>query len=49
MAGQRPVASNVALDMLYQVMSRDLLQRLRMTIKMACDGGTFARRRQYFA
>ena len=46
---QHLVASDVALDMLHQTMPRALLQRLRMTIKMACDGGTFARRRQYFA
>jgi hypothetical protein len=25
------------------------LQRFRMTIEMACSGGTFARRRWYFA
>jgi hypothetical protein len=46
---QRPVASFVALDMLHRAMPHALLQRLRMTIKMACNGGTFARRCQYFA
>ena len=38
---QRPVASDVALDMMHRVMPRALLQRLRMTIEMACDGGTY--------
>ena len=46
---QHPVASDEALDMLHQAMPRALLQRIRMTIKMACDGGTFARRCRYFA
>jgi hypothetical protein len=46
---QRPVASNVALDMLHHAMPRTLLQRLHMTIKMACNGGTFSRLHQYFA
>ena len=41
--------SFVALDMLHQAMPRALLQCLRMTIEMACDGGTFARRCRYFA
>ena len=45
---QHPVASDVALDILHQAMPRALLQRLRMTIKMACDRGTFARHRRYF-
>ena len=45
----RPVVSNVALDVLHWVMSRALLQHVRTTIKMACDGGTFARRRRFFA
>ena len=39
---QRPVASDVALDMLHQAMPHVLLQRLRVTIKMACNRGTFA-------
>ncbi len=43
------VASDVALDMLHWAMPRALLQHLRMTIEMTCDGGTFACRRQYFA
>ena len=42
---QRPVASNVAVDMLHWAMPHVPLQRLRTAIKMACDGGTFARRR----
>ena len=43
---QRPVASYVALDiMLHQAMPHASLQRFRMTIEMACSGGTFARRR----
>jgi hypothetical protein len=46
---QQPVASFVDLDMLHRAMPRAVLQRLRMTIEMACDGGTFARRCQYFA
>ena len=37
---QRPVASNVALDILHWAMPCALLQRLRMTIKMACNRGT---------
>ena len=42
---QRPVASDVAVDMLHWAMPHVPLQRLRTAIKMACDGGTFARRR----
>ena len=38
---QRPVASGGALDMLHWTMPRALLQRLCMTIEMACDGGTY--------
>ena len=45
---QHPVASNVAVDMLHRAMPHVLLQCLRTAIEMACDGGTFARRRQYF-
>jgi hypothetical protein len=41
--------SFVALDMLHRVIPSASLQRLRMTIEIACDGGTFARRCQYFA
>ena len=37
---QHPVASDVALGMLHWAMPRALLQHLRMTIKMACYGGT---------
>ncbi len=36
-----PGASSVALDLLHRVMPRSLLQRIRMAIEMACDGGTF--------
>ena len=46
---QRPVASDVALDMMHWVMPRALLQRLRMTIEMACNGGTIACCRRYYA
>ena len=46
---QRPVTSGGALDMLHRVMPRALLQRLRVTIKMACNGGRFARCRRYSA
>ena len=45
---QRPVASNVAVDMLFRAMPHVPLQHLRTAIEIACDGGTFARRRQYF-
>ena len=37
---QLPVASDVALDMPHWAMPCALLQRLRMTIEMACNGGT---------
>ncbi len=46
---QCPVASDVALDMLHWTMPSALIQRLPMTIKMACDGGIFACCRQYLA
>jgi hypothetical protein len=46
---QCPVASDVALDMLHWAVPHVLFQRLHITIKMACDGGTFARHRRYFA
>ena len=36
-----PGASSVALDLLHRAMPRSSLQRIRMAIKMACDGGTF--------
>jgi hypothetical protein len=36
-----PGASSVALILLHQAMPRSLLQRVRMAIEMACDGGTF--------
>ncbi len=36
-----PGASSVALDLLHRAMPRSLLQRVRMAIEMACDGGTF--------
>ncbi len=45
---QRLVASNMALDILHWVMLHELLQCLRMAIKMACDGGAFVRRRRLF-
>ncbi len=40
-----PGASSVALDLLHRAMPRSSLQRIRMAIKMACDGGTFVRHR----
>ena len=43
-----PGASSVSWDMLHWAMPRALLQHLRMAIKMACDGGTFARRHLLF-
>jgi hypothetical protein len=43
------VVSDVALEMMHWAMPRALLQRLRIAIEMACNGGTFARRRRYFA
>ena len=46
---QRPVASDEALEMLHWAMLCALLQRLHMTIEMACKGGTFAHCRRYFA
>jgi hypothetical protein len=45
---QRPVASGIALDMLHCTILRVLLQGIRMAIKMACDGGTFACCRHLF-
>ena len=36
---QRPVASDVAVDMLHWVMPHAPLQHLRTDIKMACNGG----------
>ncbi len=38
---QLPGASSVALDLLHWAMPCSLLQRIRMAIKMACNGGTF--------
>jgi hypothetical protein len=43
-----PGASSVALDLLHQAMPRSLLQRIRMAIKMACDGGTFVCHHQIY-
>jgi hypothetical protein len=40
-----PVTSSVALNLLHQAMPHSLLQRIRMAIEMACDGGTFVRHR----
>ena len=40
-----PGASSVALDSLHWAMLCALLQRIRMAIKMACNGGTFVRHR----
>jgi hypothetical protein len=43
-----PWASSVALDLLHWGMPRSLLQRVRVAIKMACDGGTFVPHRQFY-
>ncbi len=43
-----PGASSVALDLLHRVMPCSSLQRVRMAIKMACNGGTFVRQRQFY-
>jgi hypothetical protein len=43
-----PGASSVALDMLHWAMPRSLLQRVRMAIKMACNGGTFICHHQFY-
>jgi hypothetical protein len=45
---RRPVASGVALDMLHQAMPHVSLQRLRMAIEMACNGGAFACHHHHF-
>jgi hypothetical protein len=45
---QLPGASSVALDLLHQAMPRSLLQRIRMAIQMACDGGTFVCHCQFY-
>jgi len=46
---RRPVASGVALGMQHWSMPHESLQRLRMAIKMACGGGTFAHHHRFFA
>jgi hypothetical protein len=43
-----PGASSVALDLLHQAMPCSSLPRICMAIKMACDGGTFVRHRQFY-
>ena len=45
---RRPVASGEALVMLHWEMLHVPLQRLRMAIEMACDGGAFVRCRRLF-
>ncbi len=45
---RRPVASNMALDILHWEMLHELLQCLCMAIKMACNGGAFVRCRHLF-
>ena len=45
---RHPVALAVALDMLHQAMPHISLQRLCMTIKMSCNGGTFVHHRRLF-
>ncbi len=41
-------ASSVALDLLHRGMPHSLLQRIRMAIKMACNGGTFIRHCRFY-
>ena len=43
------VASGVAMDILHWATPHVSLQRLRMAIKMACDGGAFFRRCRHFS
>ncbi len=43
-----PRASSVALNLLHWAMPRSLFQRIRMAIKMACNGGTFVRHCQFY-
>ena len=38
---RHPMASDMALDILLWAMLHELLQCLRMAIKMACNGGAF--------
>jgi hypothetical protein len=45
---RRPVASDMALDILHWDMPHELLQCLRMAIKMACNGGAFVCRHRLF-
>jgi hypothetical protein len=45
---QRPGASSVALDFLNRAMPRALLQRIRMAIEMACDGGVLLSHRRFY-
>jgi hypothetical protein len=40
-------ASSVALDLLHWAMPHSLLQRIRMAIEMACNGGTFVHHCQF--
>jgi hypothetical protein len=42
-----PGASSVALDFLNWAMPRALLQRIRMAIEMACDGGVLSSHHQF--
>jgi hypothetical protein len=44
---RRPGASSVALDFVSWVMPRALLQRVRMAIEMARDGGVLSLPRQF--
>ncbi len=45
---RRPVASDMALDILHWAMPHELLQCLRMAIEMACNGGAFICCRRLF-
>ncbi len=43
-----PGASSVALDVLHRAMPCSLLQRVRMAIELACNGGTFVCHCQFY-
>jgi hypothetical protein len=45
---RRPVAFDMALDILHWEMPHELLQCLRMAIKMTCNGGAFVCHRHLF-
>jgi hypothetical protein len=43
-----PGTSSVSLNLLHWAMPHSLLQRIRMAIEMACDGGTFVHHCQFY-